>query len=170
MVNEIKNGFWAGMSTRRKARLIVWCIYWALAVWLVGLGAMIGFAMFVAPILWFIAKAWVFDTFLELDTDRDGLLNYALGFIWNASIYVRSFFMISVLAVFLGGLGWYGTEDLRREAAEPTFAERVSDSASSIAETTAEKAGVAVEATKSTTKGWAASVKGWFESDDLVED
>jgi hypothetical protein len=165
--NEPDIGFWAGMPTRLKAHLIAWGLYWALTVWLVTLGSLIGIALLIAPILWFIAKAWVFDSFLELDTGGPGVLNYTLGFIWNASGFVRTLFMMSVLAVALGGLGWLGTEDLRIAAAEPTLIERISGTASNVADATAEKTGAAVEVTKDTTKGWMDRAKGWFGGDEV---
>lgn len=169
-LNENKAGYWAGMSTRLKARVMGWSIYWARAIWLITIGSLMGFAMVALPLIWIWAKAWFLDGFLELDSTENGLLDYTLGYVWNSSIYVRSFFMVSVLALGLGGLGWLGTEDLRQEAAEPTFTEQITEKASGMAEATAERAGAVANATKETTSGWFATAKGWFSGGDASED
>ncbi|NNE87433.1 MAG: hypothetical protein HKN27_05095 [Silicimonas sp.] len=154
-LNENRLGYWTAMPTRLKARVIGWSIYWALAIWLVTIGSLIGFVLIALPIVWMWAKAWFLDGFLELDSGEEGPLDYTLGYIWNSSVYVRSFFMVMTLALALGGLGWLGTEDLRKEAAEPTFTEQISEKASGV-----------VDATKDTTKSWFATANGWLSGDD----
>lgn len=168
-LNENKTGYWSGMPTRLKARVMGWSMYWALTIWLITLGSIIGFAMVALPLIWIWAKAWFLDGFLELSTEG-GLLDYTLGYIWNSSVYVRSFFMVSVLAMALGGLGWLGTEDLREEAAEPTLTEQISKTASGMAEGAAAKAGAVADATKETTSGWFATAKGWFSGSPAPEE
>lgn len=159
-------GFWTGMPTRLKARLIAWLTYWAFVAWLTSTGSLIGVALFILPLFWFLAKAWVFDSFLELEARGVGLLDYLLGHIWNGSALVRSAFMMACLAVALGGLAWFGTEDLRKAAAAPTLMEQISDGASNAYEATAETSGAALDATKETTKGWMDRAKGWFRNED----
>lgn len=165
-MHETKSGYWAGMPARLKAHLIGWSLYWALALWLALTGSMIGISMLVLPVFWFIAKVWLFDSFLELERGGDTVLSYTLDRIWNGPAFVRSTFIIVVLVGVLGGIGWLGTEDMRKAAAAPTFSERVSETAGNVADATADKAGAVVKATKSTTKGWIARTKGWFSGDD----
>lgn len=155
-------GFWAGMPTRLKARLMGWSIYWAFAIWLTALGSLIGIALAILPLFWFLAKAWIFDSFLELDGRGVGLLDYTLGHIWNASAIIRTAFLTVCLCLALGGLWWFGTEDLRKAEAEPTLMERISDGASTALDATAETSGAALE----TTKGWLDRAKGWFADDE----
>lgn len=165
-MNAHTSGFWAGMPTRLKAHLICWMIYWALALWLTAIGSPIGIALLIMPILWFLAKAWIFDGLLELDRNGGGLLNYTLGHIWNRSAIARTLLLVSGLGIALGGLGWFGTEDLRKAAAEPTLIERISDGAGNALEKTTETSGAAFDATAEATKGWLDRAKGWFGGDE----
>ncbi|MEO9822908.1 MAG: hypothetical protein ABJF50_00640 [Paracoccaceae bacterium] len=158
-------GFWAGMPKRLKATLIAWLMYWALAIWLASVGSLIGIALLISPLFWFLAKAWVFDSFLELEARGVGLLDYTLGRIWNGSAFVRTTFLTLCLAVALGGLGWFGTADLRKAASEPTLIEQISDGASNALDSTVETSGAALEATKETTRGWLDRAKGWFRDE-----
>lgn len=161
------HSYWAGMTTRLKIRLLVWTIYWTLALWLIYLGSLTGVLMVIAAVFWMLAKVWILNSFLELDRhDSKGLLDYTLGHIWTKSVYVRSFFMSATVVAALAALGWFGTEDLRIEASAPTLSERISDNAGSLAIGTFEKVSNAAEATKDTTKWWIATAKGWFASDD----
>ena len=167
--------FWRDMPTELKARLMGWTIYWLIVAWMVSQGMLLGIALLVAPGLWWVAKSWFLDDFLGIGvmSDKPSLASYTLNFLWESSLYVCAFVVVSLIAAALGGLGWLGTEEMRAEAAKPTLTESVAEAAQSAKEgavgmavAARDTAGDLADGTRETTKSWFATAKGWFAADD----
>lgn len=166
-----RKGYWAGMPARLKSRLYFWTMYYLGLGWLAYLGHWWAFLLIFLPLAWWLFRSWLTDEFLGVDLQgRGGLFDYTLNYLWGASLFTRSFVVVTLLALALGGLGWLGTEDMREEAAKPTLSERATgalaatkETAGDLVEGTKEKAGAATEAVKEKTGGWIETAKGWFD-------
>lgn len=153
-----RKGFFDGMPDGMQIRLVAWIVYFVLCGFAFLQNPILGGALFLLPLFWFVLKNWVLAHFGgTTDFERkDTAIGYTLNYVFfRAAVPVRILSGLGLVAVVLFGLGWVSTENLRFEAAKPTLTERVSTAT-----------GNAVDATKEKTGGWVDGIKGWFKGDD----
>ena len=154
----IRKGFFEGMPDGMQIRFVAWLVYFAVCGFVFFQYPILGGALFLLPIFWFVAKNWVL-TYVGGRTDlerSDTVIGYTLDYLFfDAPLPVRIVSAVTAIALVVFSLGWVSTENLRFEAAKPTLTERVSTAT-----------GNAVDATKEKTGGWIDGVKGWFKGDN----
>ncbi len=155
-------GYWSGMSSGMKGRLIVLAVYLAIAVAVLAQNPILGTVLLMLPILWSVLLLWLGGeaglAFGPFSGRKDTVLGYTARYLWRTSAIARVVLSVVGAVVIVGALGWISTENMRAEAAKPTLTER----ASSVAET-------ATEATKETASGWIETAKGWLTADEETE-
>lgn len=145
-MSDNSKGYWSGMPTNLKGRLIGWLIYFLIALFLFTQSKLLGGFLLALPFLWAFLVIWLLDH-LNLEfaiIRRPSVLSYTISWLWGASVYSRAF-LCTTGAALIGGLVWiaYG-DDIRPEPAPPpSIAERVGK----------------------TTGGWIDSAKGWLSRD-----
>ena len=139
-------GYWSGMPTHLKGRVIGWTIYVLIGVFLFTQNRLLGGAILALPFLWMLLVLFLVD-YLDLDISggrgRPGVLSYTISYLWNTSALSRAV-LCTLGAILIGGGVWlvYG-DDLFEPDPPPTITERIGD----------------------TTGGWIDSAKGWFSRD-----
>ncbi|MEO1537389.1 MAG: hypothetical protein AAFR73_06630 [Pseudomonadota bacterium] len=117
-----------------------------------------GIVLFTLPILWTVFVIWTGSeagvSFGPYSRTRETVFSYTLRYLWNASTLVRIAVSVLLSAVFIGGLVWMSTENMRAKAVEPSITERAKTAAVS-----------ATEVSKEVAVGWFATAKGWFSSE-----
>lgn len=145
-MSDTPKGYWSGMPTILKGRVIGWLIYFLIAFLLFTQSKLLGGFLLALPFLWALALFALFE-FLDLDIGsrrRPTVLSYTIFYLWSASALSRAF-LCTIGAVLVGGVLWlvYG-DDIRPEAAPPpSITERIGE----------------------TTGGWIDTAKGWFSRD-----
>lgn len=156
------NGYWSGMPTGMKGRLIVLVVYLGIAIAVLAQNPILGTVLLMLPILWSVLLLWIGGeaglAFGPFSGRKNTVLGYTSRYLWRTSSLVRIALSVVGAIIIVGGLTWISTENMREAAAKPTLTER----ASSAAET-------ATEATKDTASGWIATAKGWFTADEATE-
>ena len=175
-----RKGFFEGMPDGMKIRLFAWIAYFVLCGFFFLNSPILGGAMFLLPLFWFVSKNWVL-AFLGGRTDlerSDTAIGYTLDYLFfHAPVPVRILSGLAAVAIVVFGLGWVSTENLRLKAAEPTFSERISTATGDAIDATKEKTGelvtsagdatsAAVDATKETTNGLWSKAKDWWAGDE----
>lgn len=158
-LNENKTGYWEGMPPRLRSRVYFFAVYYLVTGYFAAMGHWWGYVLVVLPAVWWVFRIWLLSEVLGYWSSEQGLVGYTVSYAWGANVFIRSFMLIAGVGVTLFALGWFSTEDLRAEWAEPTLAERALDAAAAAGD----KVGEVTDATAETGKGWLEKAKGWFD-------
>ena len=161
-------GYWSGMPGHLKIRAVCFALYFLIAAVIFFWEPILGTTLLVLPGIWYVAKNWLFAYFwIRTDMERPTTLSgYTVDHLLNKlSTGTRATLGTVFGLLVLFGLVWTSTEELRKPE-PPTLTERVSGATDRAVEVTKEVTGSAVDATKDTTRGWYATAKRWFASDE----
>ncbi len=146
-LNENPRGYWEGMPTRLRARLVFLLIYFAMAAYLVYSGFWWGYVLLALPVIWGFVVIWFLSESGATFSTKQGITGYTFGYLWGTNNVVRGAIIVAIGIAVLGAFGMLdgitGTS-----APEPTLAERASE---------------AVETASEQSEGWFAKAKGWFD-------
>ncbi|MGR3514808.1 MAG: hypothetical protein ACU0GG_18770 [Paracoccaceae bacterium] len=156
------SGYWSGMSPRLRVKTALGLMYLIASMFVMSQAPLLGIMLLTVPILFTVLVIWIGSedgvSFGPYARKRDTAFSYTLRHIWQGPCLLRWLCGILILTATVVGLGWISTEDMRAEQAAPSLAERASDAATSVSDTTRE-----------TARGWFATAKGWFVGDDPAE-